>query len=162
NLAPDFVGNNTAASLLPSQNDSNPNDATRPYIPTIGDLLDNANVSWKWYSGGWDQALASSPSNPANNGHTPATHTLNPNSQWPLQPLAYYDNCAPWLPNGQRNALPAAHLQDENNFFQDLAVGSLPAVSFIKQVGENNEHPGYADLLQGQQATADMVHAIQN
>lgn len=162
NLAPDFIGNNTSASLLPSQNDSNPGDPTRPYIPTIGDLLDNAGVSWKWYSGGWDAALAGSPSNPANNGKTPANDPADPNFQWHHQPLAYYDNFAPWLPNGQVNPLSAAHLQDENNFFQDLAAGNLPAVTFIKQVGENNEHPGYADLLQGQQATADIVHAIQN
>jgi phospholipase C len=162
NLAPDFIGNNTSASLLPSQNDSNPSDPNRPYILTIGDLLDNANVNWKWYAGGWDQALASSPSNPANNGVTPPNDTVDPNFQWHHQPLAYYDNFAPWLANGQRNPVSAAHLQDENNFFQDLQYGNLPAVSFIKQVGENNEHPGYAALLQGQQATADIVHAIQN
>jgi phospholipase C len=162
NLAPDFIGNNTSASLLPSQNDSNPSDPNRPYIPTIGDTLDAANVSWKYYAGGWDAALASSPSNPANNGVTPANDIADPNFQWHHQPFAYYDNFAPWLPNGQRNPLSAAHLQDENNFFQDLSAGNLPSVSFIKQVGENNEHPGYADLLQGQQATADIVHAIQN
>jgi phospholipase C len=162
NLAPDFVGNDTAASLLPSQNDSNPNDPNRPYIPTIGDRLDDAGVSWKWYSGGWDAALASSPSNPANGGKTPANDTADPNFQWHHQPMAYYDNFAPWLPNGQRNPLSAAHLQDENNFFADLESGNLPSVSFIKQVGENNEHPGYADLLQGQEAVANIVHAVQN
>jgi acid phosphatase len=162
NLAPDFIGNNTAASLLPSQNDSHPNDPTRPYIPTIGDTLDQADVSWKWYSGGWDAALASSPSNPANNGHTPVPDTADPNFQWHHQPLAYYDNFAPWNPDGSRNQLSAAHLQDENNFFNDLSTGKLPAVSFIKQLGPDNEHPGYASLLQGQQATADIVHAVQN
>ena len=162
NLAPSFIGNNTSASLLPSQNDSNPSDPTRPYIPTIGDTLDTAGVSWKWYSGGWDNALASSPSNPANGGQTPANAPVDPNFQWHHQPLAYYDNFAPWLPNGQRNPLSAAHLQDENNFFNDLATGNLPAVSFIKQIGPDNEHPGYASLLQGQQSTADIVHAVRN
>ncbi|HEV3143745.1 MAG TPA: acid phosphatase, partial [Gemmataceae bacterium] len=160
NLAPDFVGNNTAASLLPSQNDSDP---TKPnYIPTIGDRLDNANVSWKWYSGGWDNALLGSPSNPANGGHTPANDPADPLFQWHHQPLAFYDNFAPWLPNGQRNPLSAVHLQDENNFFQDLSNGDLPAVSFIKPLGPDNEHPGYTDLIQGQQHVADIVHAIQN
>jgi phospholipase C len=162
NLSPDFIGNTTSTSLLPSQNDSNPADPNRPFIPTIGDTLDAANVSWKYYAGGWDNALASSPSNPANNGHTATNDTADPNFQWHHQPLAYYDNFAPWLPNGQRNPLSAAHLQDENNFFVDLGNNDLPAVSFIKQIGANNEHPGYTDLLQGQQATADIVHAIQN
>jgi acid phosphatase len=159
NLAPSFVGNNTAASLLPSQNDNNPNAPN--YIPTIGDTLNAANVSWKWYSGGWNAALASSPSNPANNGHTPANPTVDPNFQWHHQPLAYYNNFAPWV-NGQVNPMSAAHLQDETNFFSDLSSGNLPAVSFIKPLGPDNEHPGYASLLQGQQHVADIVHAIQN
>ena len=147
---------------MPSQNDSNPNDSTRPYIPTIGDSLDGAGVSWKWYSGGWDAALASSPTNPANGGQTPPNAPVDPNFQWHHQPLAYYDNFAPWLPNGQRNPLSAAHLQDENNFATDLSSGNLPAVSFIKPIGENNEHPGYADLLTGQQHVADIVHEVQS
>jgi phospholipase C len=162
NFAPDFIGNNTAASLLPSQNDSNPLDPTRPYIPTIGDRLDAAHLSWKYYAGGWDNALLGSPSNPANGGKTPTNDPADPLFQWHHQPFAYYDNFAPWLPNGDRNPVSAAHLQDENNFFQDVASGDLPAVSFIKPLGPDNEHPGYASLLQGQQHVADIVHAIQN
>jgi acid phosphatase len=160
NLAPDFFNTNTSASLLPSLNDSNPNGPN--YVQTIGDQLDSKGVSWKWYSGGWDNALAGSPSNPANNGTTPANDPADPNFQWHHQPLAYYDNFAPWLPNGQRNPLSAAHLQDELNFFADLSNGDLPAVSFIKPVGADNEHPGYTNVLQGQQHVADIVHAIQN
>jgi phospholipase C len=160
NLAPDFIGNTTSASLLPSQNDSDPNAPN--YVQTIGDQLDSAHVSWKWYSGGWNNALLASPSNPANNGKTASPDPADPNFQWHHQPLAYYDNFAPWLPNGKRNPLSAAHLQDELNFYDDLSKGDLPAVSFIKPIGANNEHPGYTDLLQGQQHVADIVHAIQN
>src|SRR5258708_40274134 len=61
-------GSPTNFALLPSQNDSNPADSQRPYIPTIGDRLDAAGVTWKWYSGGWDKAVLSSPSNPAHYG----------------------------------------------------------------------------------------------
>src|SRR5262249_4518126 len=71
-------------------------------------------------------------------------------------------NFAPWLPDGERNPLSADHLQDELNFFQDLSRGNLPAVSFIKPLGPDNEHPRYAGLLQGQQHVAAIVHAIQN
>jgi phospholipase C len=160
NLAPDFIGNDTSPSLLPSLNDSNPSGPN--YVRTIGDQLDTAGIGWKWYAGGWDNALLGSPSNPANNGGTPPNDPADPNFQWHHQPLAYYDNFAPWLPDGKRNPLSAAHLQDELNFYDDLAKGDLPAVSFIKPVGANNEHPGYTDLLQGQQHVADIVHAIQN
>ena len=75
NLTP-VNSNPNSNGLLPSQNDSNPNDSTRPNIPTIGDSLDGAGVSWKWYSGGWDAALASSPTNPANGVRNPVSVQL--------------------------------------------------------------------------------------
>jgi len=150
----------TSTSLLPSQNNANTKDKVRPYIPTIGDRLSASNVSWKWYSGGWDNALLSTPSNPVNNGQTPPNPPVDPLFQWHHQPFAYYDNYAPWV-NGQVNPTSAAHLQDENNFFADVQNGTLPAVTFIKPLGPDNEHPGYADLLQGQQHVAKIVNAVQ-
>lgn len=160
NLVPTFVNVATsAASLLPSLNDSNPSDVTRPFIPTIGDRLNAAGVSWKWYSGGWDNALASSASNPANNGVPLSPATVDPLFQWHHQPFAYYDNFAPWK-DGVRNPVSAAHLQDENKFFKDLKGRGLPSVVFIKALGPDNEHPGYAGLLQGQQHVADLVAAV--
>jgi len=159
NLVPTFskVG---SPALLPSLNDSDPTDATRPFIPTIGDRLSASGISWKWYSGGWDNALASTASNPANNGGVPLNPPVDPLFQWHHQPFAYYDNYAPFK-NGARNPVSAAHLQDENNFFLDLTTHSLPAVVFIKALGPDNEHPGYAGLLTGQQHVADLVNAVQ-
>jgi len=160
NLVPIFstVG---SASLLPTLNDSNPSDVARPYMPNIGDRLSASHVSWKWYSGGWNKALASTASNPANNGVVPANPPVDPLFQWHHQPFAYYDNYAPWT-NGVRNRVSAAHLQDEINFFADLKNERLPSVVFIKPLGPNNEHPGYAGLLQGQQHVADIVDAVKN
>jgi phospholipase C len=160
NLVPVFstVG---STALLPTLNDSDPNDALRPYTPTIGDRLNAAHVSWKWYSGGWDNALASTASNPANNGVVPTSAPVDPLFQWHHQPFAFYDNFAPWK-NGARNPVSAAHLQDEANFFQDLKTGQLPAVTFIKPLGPDNEHPGYAGLLRGQQHVADLVDAVKS
>jgi len=159
NLVPVFSAAGSA-SLLPTLNDTNPSDAVRPYTPTIGDRLNAAKVSWKWYSGGWDNALLSTASNPANNGSPLPNGPVDPLFQWHHQPFAYYDNFAPWK-NGVRNSVSAAHLQDEARFFQDLRAERLPAVSFIKPLGPNNEHPGYAGLLQGQQHVADIVSAVQ-
>jgi acid phosphatase len=152
-------GSPTAAALLPSQNDSNPADLNRPYIPTIGDRMDAAGVSWKWYSGGWDRALNISPSNPAHYGTT-LTDASIALFQWHHQAFAFYDNYAPWT-NGVRNARSAAHLQDENNFFADVSNSTLPSVSFIKPLGPDNEHPGYASLQQGQLHVSNIVAAVQ-
>ena len=74
------------------------------YCPTIGNRLDDARVSWKWYSGGWDDALAGKP------GILFAYHH---------QPLAYYAKYAQLRPEGTLNPAttgPNAHLQDEKRF----------------------------------------------
>jgi hypothetical protein len=42
-----------------------------------------------------------------------------------------------------------------------VANNALPSVVFIKNLGPDNEHPGYAALQQGQQAVADIVAAVQ-
>jgi phospholipase C len=136
NLVPPFVRDPT--TLLPSLNDSNPSAPN--YLPTLGDRLSQNHISWKWYSGGWNDALAG---------------RADPLFQWHHQPYAYFDNYAP----GTRGR--AAHLQDEQNFFSDLDGDNLPAVSFIKPLGPDNEHPGYANLIRGQRHVADIVHAVQ-
>jgi phospholipase C len=109
--------------------------------PTIGDRLNDANVSWAWYSGGWDTALL---------GHA------DPLFQFHHQPFAYFANYADGTPGR------AAHLKDEGDYYVDVQSGNLPSVTFIKPLGPNNEHPGYATLLSGQQHAADLVTAIQN
>src|SRR5262249_16128870 len=134
NLVPPFVSD--ASTLLPSLNDSDP--AKPYYTPTIGDRLSEKHIYWKWYSGGWEDALA--------------VHA-DPLFQWHRQPFAYFDHYAP------NTRGRAAHLQDEQEFFNDLYGDNLPAVSFIKPLGPDNEHPGYAALLQGQQHVADIVQA---
>ncbi len=136
----------TADRLLRPINDVDPSQPG--YLPTIGDRLDRAHVSWKWYSGGWADALA---------GHA------DPLFQYHHQAFAYYANYAPFNPDGTLNPAttgPAAHLQDEQRFFADVASGTLPAVAFVKPLGPDNEHPGYASLVQGQQHVADLVAAI--
>jgi phospholipase C len=106
---------------------------------TIGDRLSEKGISWAWYSGGWDNAVAGHP---------------DPLFQFNHQPFAYFANYAPGTPG-------RAHLRDESSFLSDLTSGNLPAVSFVKPLGADNEHPGYASLIQGQQHVADLVAAIQ-
>jgi len=110
-------------------------------LPTIGDRLSEKNIDWAWYSGGWNDAVA---------GH--------PNSlfQYHHQPFAYF------APYADGTAARAAHLKDETDFMSAVSSNTLPAVSFIKPLGPDNEHPGYTSLLQGQQHVASLVSAVQN
>ncbi len=106
---------------------------------TIGDRLSAKKVSWAWYSGGWSDALAGHP---------------DPLFQFNHQPFAYYANYADGTP-GQ-----AAHLKDESDFVRAIRTDTLPAVSFYKPIGADNEHPGYANLLDGERHVASIIDSI--
>lgn len=108
---------------------------------TIGDRLSERRISWVWYSGGWNDALA---------GHA------DPLFQFHHQPFAFFANYA------DGTAAKAEHLRDETEFFAAARAGRLPAVSFIKPLGPQNEHPGYADLITGEQHVLDLITALQN
>ena len=105
---------------------------------TIGDRLTHAGVSWAWYAGGWNDAVAGHP---------------DPLFQFHHQPFDYYANYAPGTPGRH-------HLKDEDSFFGAAHRGTLPAVSFVKPIGEENEHPGYGDLDSGEQHAVAVVNAI--
>ncbi|TAN46503.1 MAG: acid phosphatase [Methylococcaceae bacterium] len=107
---------------------------------TIGDRLSEKNVRWAWYSGGWNNAVA---------GHADATF------QYHHQPFAYYHNYGP----GSKGR--AEHLKDATELLRDIDQGKLPAVAFYKPIGALNEHPGYADVLSGEQHVADLVAKIE-
>ncbi len=108
---------------------------------TIGDRLSEQGVPWAWYSGGWNTALL---------GHA------DPLFQFHHQAFAFYANYADGTP------ARADHLRDEVDFYTDVAGGKLPAVVFIKPLGADNEHPGYATEQNGQLHVADLVSTIQN
>lgn len=119
-----------AANLLPNQT-----------APTIGERLSAANVSWKWYSGGWNDALSGNP---------------DPLFQYHHQAFAFF------APYADGTPAKAQHLQDELNFFDDIRTHRLPQVVFIKPLGVDNEHPGYAALMRGQEHVLALVDALRN
>ncbi len=129
---PSAGGSNT----LPLINDTDP--AAPNYETNIGDELSAKNVPWAWYAGGWNDAAAGHP---------------DPLFQFHHQPLNYFANYAPGMPGRD-------HLKDESDFVAAAKDGSLPAVSFIKPIGEENEHPGYASTDNGEKHLVDLVKTI--
>ncbi len=110
-------------------------DAT---YPNIGDRLTDAGLSWSWYSGGWDAAAAGTP---------------GPLFQYHHQPFNYFADYAPGQP-GRR------HLRDEKRFFHAARTGRLPAVSFVKPYGAENEHPGYSSEPNGSDHLVRLLKAV--
>jgi phospholipase C len=136
--------------------------------PTIGDRLSHAGIDWAWYSGGWDNAAGNVGGPGWTNGTTPGTCTnprtaagaVYPNCpdatfQYHHQPFNYYASLAPGTP------ARAAHLRDEVEFVAAAKAGRLKPVSFIKPVGEENEHPGYASEDTGSRHLVDLIKAVE-
>jgi acid phosphatase len=153
-----FAPGTPAARQLPPQT-----------APTIGDRLSGAGVDWAWYSGGWSNADGDVGAPGWTNGSTPGTCTdprhatgaVYPNCpdalfQYHHQAFNYYANYAPGT------AARAAHLRDEQEFIASARAGTLKPVSFVKPVGAENEHPGYASEHAGSSHLVDLLTAIEN
>jgi len=138
---------------------------------TIGDRLTDASIDWAWYAGGWSNAAGNINAPGWTNGSGPTcsdpNHDTNAAFHYPKcpdfvfqfhhQPFAYFANYAPGMPG--RN-----HLRDEVEFM-DAAKSSgsecnLKAVSFVKPLGQENEHPGYASEPNGSNHLVDLLKMI--
>ncbi len=140
--------------------------------PTIGDRLTAAGVSWAWYSGGWSNANGDVGGPGWTNGDTPGTCT-DPDSaptptypycankvfQFHHQPFNFYANYAPGTPG-------RTHLRDEAEFIAKTDASDhrceLPAVSFVKPLGQENEHPGYASEPNGSDHLVSLLQGLES
>jgi phospholipase C len=105
---------------------------------TIGDRLTAAGVSWAWYAGGWDDAVAGKPA---------ATFEFH------HQPFSYYERYGEGMPGRE-------HLQDETRFLASLEDGALPSVSYIKPLGIYDEHAGYSAVEAAEDHTVQLIEAV--
>jgi acid phosphatase len=140
--------------------------------PTIGDRLSDAGVDWAWYSGGWSNANGDIGGPGWTNGTGPACSDPNaftdaefPNCpdklfQFHHQPFNYYQAYA------TGTAARAAHLRDEQEFLRLTRSSkrgcNLKPVSFVKPVGAENEHPGYASVSAGSSHLIELLQAVEH
>ena len=142
--------------------------------PTIGDRLSAKGIGWAWYSGGWSNANGDigapgwTQIGGVCNTTTSISGAVYPNCpdklfQFHHQALNYYAAFDPSTTAGAANR--AAHLRDEMEFMS-LAQGStktcgLKPVSFVKPIGEDNEHPGYTNETTGSTHLVSLLKAIE-
>ena len=108
--------------------------------PTIQDLLNSTHVSWTYY----DYALS-----PQNQSYL--------NSSWG----SAYDYWNPLAARGESySPTYASHFQPRQNILNDLADGSLPALSWVIPTATASDHPGY-NLTAGESWVAQLVDAVE-
>ncbi len=112
-------------------------------VPTIGDTLNAAGISWAYYGAHWNDYVA------------------NPNS--PLG-STYCNICNPFLYETSimtNAAVRTAHLKDVSDFDSAVANNALPAVSIIKPDGLTDGHPASSKLGLFEAFTKRIVQEVQ-
>jgi phospholipase C len=134
NYNPGYFGNGNRADL--DQNPSNTPFTIPPSpVKSIGDSLNERNISWKYYGDQW-------------NNYVNDPYQLN----WGVTgPIAdeYCNICNPFQYDTSIMSKPAqvaAHIQDSVNLYSDIANNSLPAVSVVKPSGFVDGHPSSSKL----------------
>jgi phospholipase C len=142
NYNPGYNGDGTLASQY------SPFTIPPTSVPQIGDSLLAANITWKYYGEGWD------------------LYVTDPTDANPYD--RYCNICNPFqyatsiMTNPQ---LREEHINDVPNLYEDIATGSLPAVSIVKPSGFTDGHPASSklDLFEGfTQKIVAMVQANQS
>jgi len=115
-------------------------------FPTIGDRLSARGLDWAWYAEGWNAIVSNPTLNDAG---------LDPNTlfQYNHQPFIYFDGY------GEGGA-GRIHLKDAMDFMAAAQNGSLPAVSFVKPSGIDNEHPNYTNVVNGESYVLQLIDAV--
>jgi phospholipase C len=104
---------------------------------TIGDRLDGANVSWRWYASGWGA------------GQEAVAKGLVPHHN----PFQYMKRVME-SPEGR------GKIQDASEFTSALSRGTLPAVAFVKPHWAENAHANSSTVGAGDRFVGAMVGAV--
>lgn len=137
NAYTDTSANNTVFTIPPSS------------VPSIGDSLLAANVSWKYYGDQW-------------NNYVTDPYQLNYSAVGAATD-EYCNICNPFqfdtsiMANG---AVRTAHLKDTADLYTDIQYGTLPAVSFVKPSGLVDGHPASSKLNLFEGFTQKIVDAV--
>jgi len=136
----------------------------------IGDLLNEANITWGWFSGGFDRTITNT------NGTTDCKRSSkSPVSAKTIadyiphhEPFQYYASTA-----NPEHVRPAAaklighagdaanHQYDMHDFYDALKVGNFPAVSFLKAPAYQDGHAGYSNPLDEQTFAVQVINFLQ-
>jgi phospholipase C len=136
----------------------------------IGDLLNEAGVSWGFFEGGFDLSVVNANGSTGCSRSTTSTVTLSKKDDYipHHQPFQYYVSTA-----NPTHARPtsvgmigkqgdaANHQYDILDFYAAVSAGNFPAVSFLKAPGFQDGHAGYSDPLDEQTFIVDVINFLQ-
>jgi phospholipase C len=120
-------------------------------VKSIGDVMNEANMSWKYYGDQWN--------NYVNDPYQINYGTAGPNAD------EYCNICNPFQYDTSIMSHPAqvaAHIQDSVNLYADIAEHTLPSVSIVKPSGYTDGHPSSSKLNLFEGFVKKIVQQVQN
>jgi len=149
NLRPGFLSNGAINTAAINAGTAAPPSSLR----TIGDALNEHQLDWAYYGGGFNAARR------FDNGSTdPVDVLIGTGGDW------YCDICNSFQYAASIMGDPAqraAHIKDAVDFFTDVDHGRLPAVSFIKPDSFDDGHPASSKLDLLEALTARVIDHVQ-
>jgi phospholipase C len=133
----------------------------------IGNLLDDANVSWGWFQGGFAPTGTSDGYEVCGSEHENIGGAEVQDYVPHHDPFQFYASTAnpKHLPPTSEAAIghtdQANHQYDISDFYETLKDGNLPAVSFLKPPAYENAHPGNSDPLDEQTFLVNTINQIE-
>lgn len=140
---------------------------TAPVVMTsqnIGNLLNNAGVSWGWFYGDFPESGGSTPITSTQCSNTPTGNTYNSH----YSPFQYYESTSNQhhLSPSSAAAIGTSSDQANHNYslvdFQNaIKAGNLPAVTFLKAPTTETGHPANSTPLEEQTFLVDTINMLQ-
>jgi phospholipase C len=138
--------------------------------PNIGDLLNQKGVTWGAFMGGFDLTIRNADGSIGCNRTSLASASNNGPTKDYIPHHAFFQYYASTAnPQHLRPSSMAAigtvhdranHQYDLHDFFDALAAGNMPAVSFLKAVAAHDGHAGYSDPLLEQSFLVETINTI--
>jgi phospholipase C len=135
-----YMINNMSPGFLPNGTIDTANILTGSKVPpsglrTIGDALNEKNISWAYYGGGYNAGVRV-----ANGSKDPVDQLIAENYCDICNPFSYVQSI---MGNAQQRA---AHIKDAIDFFNELDQGKLPSVAYVKPDSLVDGHPASSKL----------------
>lgn len=181
------TGNGTLITDIdPFFDDCSPGTTIKFLGKNVGDLLNEKNITWGWFSGGFTPTVTA-----ANNGGVAVCGSAHPGHPGVAEPTAEFGgtpttnihgNVTDYIPHhipfqyyastSNPHHLPpssvdmigktdqANHEYDLSDLFNAIDAGVLPAVSFVKMPAFQDGHPGNSDPLSEQTGVVTLINAL--
>jgi phospholipase C len=158
-----YMLNNTNPGYLPNGSLSGGSNLPPSSVKTIGDNLNTKNITWAYYGGAYNDAVALSNIAVAANPTNPNLSTAAVSDPAHALGVAYCQICNPFQYATSIMGNPAqraAHIKDTADLITAIQNNTLPSVSFGKPDGLLDGHPSSSKVDLFEAYTQNILDAL--